>query len=122
MNKQEFNTQMQFLQDELFILNTAKQSLMDAYIEANKQFKVGELIEVVTPKVLHRQIVECRIIENVRGKEIVNQAFVAGWEISIGNNVVPILYKIKKDGTQSLHRYQLGANDTCRPLKKNVNL
>jgi hypothetical protein len=122
MNKQEFNTQMQFLQDELFILNTAKQSLMDAYIEANKQFKVGELIEVVTPKVLHRQIVEGTIIENVRGVEKVNQAFVAGWEISIDNNVVPILYKIKKDGTQSLHRYQLGQNDTCRPLKKNVNL
>lgn len=122
MNRSEFIEQSKLLTAEAAIINDCIAELQNQYIDENRNFKIGQLVHVVTPKLIHRQIIEGTVVDSPRSKEITVEAFVAGWEISFNQNVVPILFKVKKDGTQSQHRLKLGERDEVRPIKKKENL
>ena len=122
MNKNEFIQESKALIAKKHAINAKLEALQEAYILQRKKFRVGQLIEVVTPKLIETNIIGSTKVDSARSREYVVEAFVAGWEIALNNEVVPILFKVKKDGTQSQHRLKLGERDYCKPIKKNENL
>lgn len=122
MNKKEFIETSKALAAQQAQINQDMQLLQELYIKQNKCFKVGQKIEVVTPKLIESKVIGNTKVNSAKSREYVVEAFVGGWEIALNNEVVPILYKVKLDGTQSQHRLKLGERDKVRPLKKNETL
>ena len=77
--KQEFLSKIEGLYNDL-------KTLESTYIESNKPFDVGEVVSVVN------------------GESVPEKGIVDGYEISYIDEIVPVIKKIKKDGTKSQHK------------------
>ena len=67
-------------------------SLKKEYIESNKKFEIGELIQVIIPEIKFQN----RVIEGE-----VLFAYVDSFEINYSCQVLPIVFKQTKNGTKS---------------------
>ena len=99
MKKEDYQKEKELIKNEITALQEKLKKTESAYIEANREFEIGEKVVVIYKKHKHHRYGEV--------PEESFPAFVIGHEIDYNNNVVPVLNKCKKDGTMSKHRYYL---------------
>lgn len=79
MTKEKYNQEMEDIHYQKKLLFEREKIVQEKYIEANKPFEIGDKVQ------------------NNRGEK----GFVIGYEVGYSSKVVPLLKKMKKDGTQS---------------------
>lgn len=89
MNKIEFENQIKEKESQIQALRDDIKNIKNEYIEANREFKDGDIV---------------RVYSKVSSQDY-ELGFIDGYEISYGNKVMPIVSKMKKDGTKSKHRF-----------------
>lgn len=92
MEKNDYLATKNALTDKMHRIEHRIKMLTEEYIEDNKKFEVGELIQVIFPAWEYEGCVQPEIIE---------YGFVDGFTIVNGYEVVPTLLKRKLDGTPS---------------------
>lgn len=89
MTEQEFRNEKQFLKGRIKTFKDSIELLEKEYIETNKPFKIGD---------------------RIRNTTYGDFGFVNGFELDYNDNIKPIAYKEKKDGTpskQNMYIYNL---------------
>ena len=95
MEKSDFLQRKKQIEDNIYQLKNELSSLKAKYIESNQKFEIGELIQVIIPKIKFQN----RVIE-----EEILFGYVDGFDINYSGQVQPILFKQTKNGTKSKFR------------------
>ena len=95
MEKLDFLQRKKQIEDNIYRLKIELSSLKKEYIESNKKFEVGELIQIIIPEIKFQN----RVIE-----EKVLFGYVDGFEINYSGQILPILFYQTKKGTKSKFR------------------
>lgn len=82
MDKETYKKKTEYLSQELLSINNEIQAIRERYIEKNKTFEIGDRV-----KTKHNDI-----------------GIVFGFDLDWNNDVKPLMYKEKKDGTRSKHK------------------
>lgn len=96
MNKSYFETRKSEIQSEIDSWRQELKDLEDEYISSNQKFPIGSKVCITTPEHEKYNMFNRKIIV----PEEKRFAYITGYNI-IANEVVPILMKVKKDGTIS---------------------
>jgi hypothetical protein len=109
MNKEEFEKKKNYLMDLIKPLEIQLKDLKKEYVDANQPFKIGEMVEVVTPM--------CIDYRNVEHPEKKRFAFVSSYQYNDYNDSIKVkLYKAKKDGTSSKFEDSYGSRDIIKKI------
>lgn len=92
MKKAEYKEKKELILENISQLRESFRNLEEKYIKENAEFVDGDKVEVNTTG---------------RNDEIIKEYGVVQGHIIYYDNVIPILYKIKKDGTISKHRLHI---------------
>lgn len=119
MEKSEFLTRKNQIENSIKALNDEKKRLENEYINSQRVFTDNEKIEIVTKEHPYWTFSKGKEIAGIRPEEK-RFAFVVGYKINYQNDVVPILKKCKKDGTISkLEDYFSDRLDSFRAVAEN---
>ena len=95
MEKLDFLQKKKQIEYNIYQLKSELSSLKKEYIESNKKFEIGELIQVIIPEIKFQN----RVIEGE-----VLFGYVDSFEINYSGQISPILFKQTKNGTKSKNR------------------
>lgn len=92
MNKEEYNKKLTEFDAQISKISALKTNLKIEYINANKPFDIGQKVKVI--------------------KNTQNQfGFIRGYEVDYNYEIKPVIYKMKKDGTESQIRLYVWYDD-----------
>lgn len=86
MNKEVYRKEKQRLMSVIYEARAAQVENTDKYINENKRFEIGDRVRVMSENKRH-----------------IGDGIVKGFTVSSRDEVIPILLKIKKDGTAGKH-------------------
>lgn len=120
MEKSEFLTRKNEIENSIKALNDEKKRLENEYINSQRVFADNEKIEIITKEHPYWTLGSGNEIAGINPEEK-RFAFVVGYRINYQNEVEPRLKKCKKDGTISkMDDYFSPRLDSFRALAENV--
>lgn len=97
MIKDEYIKEKNLILSKIDELKKDLKVLESQYIETNSPFEIGELVLVTNG-------------------ETSEKGFVDGYEVDWSNDIIPIIKKIKKDGSKSQHKIWVWTNSTISKI------
>lgn len=97
MNKEEFLKRKSEIQLQIDSWKRELTFLKDAYIASNQKYPIGSKVCITIPSLHWNSEDRKNIIE----PSLQRYAFVAGYAIGFGDEVIPIFHAMKADGTMS---------------------
>ncbi len=98
MTKEEYIKEKEILTRIIKETHERVSNLTNEYIKRNASFKVGDIVTITNTR------------DNSRN------AIVNGFELDYNDNIKPTLFKIKKDGTPSMHKDYVWMSDKIEPV------
>lgn len=117
MTKEEYISQRKDLEKKIALLEAEKLELNKTYIEANKKFESMDIVEITTPQ---REVTNLITGEKETLPENKRMGIVVANYIDWENNVVPLVKKMKKDGTMSKNKDYITNRDNLKMSGKYI--